>query len=78
MSISTISSLDEARAANPDLGFAIYCYEPRGPVTLEVLTPDNQTFTWIRPSLSEALAAAFPPDPVEPIDEPEPTIDIFD
>lgn len=78
----SISSIDEARAANPELGMALYCYEPGGPVTLEILTPDGQTFTWIGATETAVLALAFPPEPDAPVDENadrhEPTTDIFD
>lgn len=68
-----ISSLDDARAANPDLGFAIYAYGPGEPVTLEILTPDAQVFTFTGTSEADVLAKAFPPEAETPT-EPEPNI----
>lgn len=63
-------SLDKARAAFPLLGLALYAYEPRGPVTLEVHTADGQTFSFIGPSEAAVIARAFPslaePDPPPP------------
>lgn len=67
-----MSSLDALRARQPDLGFAVYAYEPGGPVTLEVLTPDSATYVWTAPTLDMAIASAFPEPEVT-----EPTPDIF-
>lgn len=75
MTDSSISSLDEARAANPDLGFALYAYDPDAPVTLEVHTPDGQVFTWTGPSEANVLSQAFPPAPE--VSE-MPTVNIFE
>jgi hypothetical protein len=70
MQTRSISSLDEARAAYPHLGMALYAMEPGQPVTLEVHTPDGQMFTFRARTEAGALARAFPIE-----DEPE--IDIF-
>lgn len=75
----SISSLDEARRLNPDLGFALYAYEPGGAVTLEIHDPAGEVFTFTAESEEAAFAVAFPPDLVVAIDdrhEAEP--DIFD
>lgn len=73
--------LDEIRAQFPDLGFAIYAYEPGGAITVEVLTPDGARFTRQAPTMTEALAGMFglpteeTPDDLEARDaEPEPDI----
>ena len=74
-----ISSLDEARAGNPDLGFALYGYEPGGAVTLEVHTPDGEVFTWSGATEADVFALAFPAvDDVGSDDRHEPVTDIFD
>lgn len=73
-------TLDAIRRHHPDLGLALYAYEPGGPVTLEVHTPDGQVFTFTGPTEAAVLAKAFgAPDP-EPAPEPEEaeTTDIFD
>lgn len=57
-------TFDEIRAANPVLGLALYAIEPGQPVTLEVYTPDGQTFSWTGPTEVHVLALAFPPEPV--------------
>lgn len=62
-------TLDEARAAFPALGFSVYALEPGAPVTMEVLTPDGEVFTFTGPTEQAVLDAAFPP---EPIAEPPP------
>jgi len=69
-------TLDDLRAANPELGFALYALEPGGPVTLEVMTPDSQVFSFAGPTMEAVLLAAFPPDAPAPAD-PEPETDIF-
>lgn len=70
-------TFDEIRAATPQLGLALYALDDTGQVTLEVITPDGQLFSWRAATAAEALALAFPPDIVEP-DPPEPpAIDIF-
>lgn len=54
-------TLDELRAAEPALGFALYAFEPGGLVTLEIHTPDGQVFTFKAATAQAALDAAFPP-----------------
>lgn len=61
-------TLDEFRAAHPDLGFAVYAYTPGGPVTLEIHQPGGAILTVTRDSEAEAIAAAFP----------APSIDLFE
>ena len=70
-------SLDKARAAFPLLGLALYAYEPRGPVTLEVHTADGQTFSFIGPSEVAVIARAFP-SLAEAVPEPDPPPNVFD
>lgn len=69
-------TLDEARAANPDLCFNVYAMEPRGPVILELITPDGQIYIYKQPTETAALAEAFPF--VAPVLLPaEPAVDFF-
>lgn len=68
-------SLDEARAANPDLGFAIYAMTPGGPVTLEVFDPDGQVYRFDGETETAVLADAFPPEQDKPAEQ---TANIFD
>lgn len=73
-------SLDAVRAANPDIGIALYAYDPSGPVTLEAHTPDGQVFTWRAETVEAAIAVAFPDEVAEDnfAEEPQsPTTDIF-
>lgn len=65
------SSLDEARAAYPHLGFALYALEPGGAVTLEIHAPDGQMFTARAKTEAAALAKMFPPEMADEPDEPE-------
>lgn len=83
-------SLDDLRAEHPALGFAVYAYEPRGPVVLEIHAPDGALYTFPGPTLEAAIAAAFPPPaplpaplpvPPRPTPEPpaaEPSASVFD
>ena len=57
--------LHQIRQKNPELRLAIYAMTPGEPVTLEILTPDDQVFTFTKPTLTEALDEAFPPEPEE-------------
>lgn len=77
-------TLDDARAAFPRLGIAIYAYEPGGPVTLEVIAADGQTFSFTGATEAAVVARAFP-SLVPPAAEPEPpaipeppTTNVFD
>ncbi len=76
MTTSQISSLDAVREQNPDLGFSVYALEPGGPVTLEIVAPDEQIFTFKAATLEAALLLAFPPDN-QPA-EPDTPTDIFE
>lgn len=60
-----MSRYDDIRAANPDLRISIYGMTPGGPVTLEVITPDEQTFTWTADTADGACDMAFPPEPTD-------------
>jgi hypothetical protein len=72
---TSLTSLDEARAANPELSMTVYAY--RGElVTLEIITPDEQTYQFKGPTEAAVLAAAFPGD-VRDEDQQEPA-SIFD
>ena len=75
----SISSLDAARRLNPDLGFALYAYEPGGAVTLEIHDPAGEVFTFTAETEEAAFAVAFPADPVVGNDDrPDAVTDIFD
>lgn len=59
-------TLDHLRAALPDLGFALYAYDPEGPVTLEVHGSDG---VWSIEAETEAAVVAMlmPPPAAEPV-----------
>lgn len=67
-------TLDELRAAHPELGFAVYAMTPGGAVTFEAYTPDGQVFSWAGPTEQAAIEKGFPPAPLAV----EPEVDIFD
>ncbi len=69
-------TLDEARAAYPHLGMAVYAFEPGGAVTLEVHAPNGETWTFSAPTEAAAIALAFPPE--EPAPVVEVPVNIFD
>ena len=60
--------LDALRAKYPHLGFAVYAYEAKGPVTLECITAEGKTFQFQGPTLAEAIATGFADDvaPTQP------------
>jgi hypothetical protein len=60
-------TIDDARAAYPHLGFAVYAYDPRDDVTLEIHSAGD-VFTFTAPTVSDALLAAFPD--AEPLEDP--------
>jgi hypothetical protein len=64
-------TLDEIRAAHPDLAFALYAYEPGGEVTFEVMH-GTEIFAFTGPTAQAAIDAAFPPEP------PAPAFNVFD
>lgn len=64
-------TFDELRAANPDLAVSLYALEPGGLVTLEVITPDGQAFTFAAETAAAAIEKAFP---AEPAPMPEPNV----
>lgn len=68
-------TFDEIRASMPEIAISAYAMEPGGPVTLEIITPTGDIFTFHQPTLAMALAVAFPP---EPMAAPEPAASIFD
>lgn len=67
-------NFDGARAAHPALAFALYAYEPGGPVTLEVMTAAGETFTFTGNTAQAAIDKAFPP--AEPV--PDAAASAFD
>jgi len=58
-------TLDDLRAAHPQLGFAVYAMTPGEPVTLEVYSGED-VFSFTAATADEALALAFPPEPPAP------------
>jgi len=74
MSDKSPSSIDAARAQNPELGFSFYALTPGGPVTLEIVTPDEELFRFDGATEADVLALAFPVQ-AQPA---EPTASIFD
>ena len=49
-------TFDELRQRFPKSGFAIYAYEPGGPVTLEALDSEaHESFTITQPTLDDIL-----------------------
>lgn len=78
-SISSPERFDALRAEQPDLAINLYAMTPRGVVTLEIITPDGDSFTWSAETAAEAYLLAFPePVAAEPVPEPAPTGNIFD
>lgn len=81
--MSSKASLDDIRAAFPQLGLAVYAFDPGGPVTLEVHAADGQVFPFEGATFAAVAARAFPslarpPDP-PPVPEPAPTTtNVFD
>lgn len=51
---------DALRAENPDLIINLYAMTPRGVVTLEVITPDGETYSWTAETAAEVYVLAFP------------------
>lgn len=78
-----MTDFDAVRAAHPELIVNLYAMTPGGAVTLEVITPDGQSWTWTGVTAAECIAQAFPdPDvaqalPPEALKPPE-TGSIFD
>lgn len=52
-------TLDELRAAHPELGLAVYAYEPGGVVTLEI-HDGGHVYPFGGTTLQEAIEKAFP------------------
>lgn len=75
-STSSPNRLDELRAKQPDLGFALYAIEPHGLVTLEVFTPDGEMFSFKDVSAEGAMNQAFPPVP-EPVSATAVALDLY-
>lgn len=53
-------TLDEARKRYPFLGFAVYAYQPGYPLTVEVITATEETFTAAGQTEEDALRSLFP------------------
>lgn len=68
-------TFDEIRAAYPELAVTLYALEPGGPVTLEIIAPDGQVFTFKAETADDAIEMAWPSPPsVEPSPVPEPNV----
>lgn len=63
--------IDHVRGMFPHLGIAVYAYDPKGPVTVEVFTPDGTTMKRQAPTEAEALIAIFGPDIFTQEEEPQ-------
>jgi hypothetical protein len=57
--VVTDVTLDDLRAARPELGLALYAYTPGGAVTLEVHS-DGEVYSFTAATEAEAIASAFP------------------
>ena len=68
-----MTEFDALRAAHPKLGMSAYAIRPGGPVTLEIVTPLGETHPFTAPTLTEAIALAFPYEP--PVAAAAPTIE---
>lgn len=75
-----MTDLDALRAKYPHLGFAVYAYDPLGPVTLECINVEGKSFKFEGPTLAAAIAAAFAEDvEPEPQSQPDtPDASVFD
>jgi hypothetical protein len=72
-------TLDAVRERFPAFALALYALEPGGPITLEILAPDGESFTFTGPTEAAVLERAFPdmtPAAAEP-DSPAAELDIF-
>ena len=78
--ISSAERFDQVRTQHPELAVSLYALTPGSSVTLEVITPDGQTFVWSAATAAAVLDRAFPPpaepDPTPP--DPPPSGSIFD
>lgn len=72
-------SLDDLRAARPDLALAVYAMEPGGVVTLEIYD-GGQVYAFQGATEADAILAAFPQEAAPPSPEPPqpPETSIFD
>jgi len=71
-SVSSPERFDRLREERPDLALTLYAMDPGGLVTLEVITPEGEVFTFLGPTAAAAMRTAFP----EPTTD-QPTTDIF-
>jgi hypothetical protein len=72
-----MTDLDTLRRKYPHLAWAVYAFDPGGPVTLECITADGKTFPFVAPTLAAAIALGFPED-VEPKEPAAPGTSVFD
>lgn len=80
-----MNELDTLRAKYPHLGFALYAYEPGGPVTLECITAEGKSFQFRGATAAAAMAEGFADDlpaaeahPSAPKPSANPTPSVFD
>lgn len=76
-----MKTLDDVRAKYPHLGVCLYAIEPGKAVTLEVITSDGKTFSWVAASEAAAIAEAFEDDEtvsVQPTPPTPTTNNVFD
>jgi len=59
-----VERFDRLREEHPDLILNLYAMQPSGPVTLEIITPDDKSYTFNGLTAAAAMAAAFP-EPTE-------------
>lgn len=64
-------SLDDLRAARPDLSFALYAMTPGAEVTLEIYH-GGQVYTFKGATVADAILAAFPSEAAQDASPPPP------
>lgn len=70
-------SLDDLRAARPDLSFALYAMDPGAKVTLEIYH-DGRVYTFEGATVADAILAAFPHSAEDSPSAPATPDSIFD
>lgn len=63
-STSSPERFDRLREEQPDLIINLYAMQPGAAVTLEIITPDDKTYTFHGATAAAAMALAFP-EPTE-------------
>lgn len=64
-------TLDDARASWPEFGFAVYAFDPVGPVTLEIHAPTGEILTFVEATEADCLGRLWgrEPEAVEEADD---------